>query len=788
MRAIDRKVLRDLWLLRGQALAIGLVIASGVAALLMSLSTLNALRETADAYYERYRLADVFASLKRAPTLVESRIAAIPNVKTVQTRIVQFATLDVTGFAEPVIGQLVSIPEGRQPLLNQFVLRSGRLVEKNRPDEVILNEPFALAHNLVPGDQLKAVLNGHQRTLKVVGTALAPEFIYSIGPGALIPDDQRFGVLWMGREALEAAFDLKEAFNNVVLKLNRGADPETVIQRLDQVLTRYGGIGAIARKDQLSAWFVANELKQLATQSKMLPTIFLLVAAFLTHMVLGRLIATERSQIGLMKAFGYSNLEVASHYAKLVAGVALIGIVLGLALGSWLGRVLTELYGEQFRFPTLLYAPSVSASVLAVGVSLLAAFAGAAGAVRGAALLPPAQAMLPPAPLSFRRTRFAASALGRWLDQPSRIVLRNIGRFPSRAALTTIGVAASVGLLVLALQWRDSLDYLAQSYFFDAQRQHVMLGFAEPHATTVVREVAHMPGVLAVEPTRFVSADLSVGPVTHRGALVGTPSQAILQPIYDDIRRAVVPTPPAGLVLGTWLAKKLQVGIGETVWVQILEGRRPLVELPVVDLIQTYIGTPAYIHINALNRLLKERPSVQYVSLLVDQNDAAELYRELKGLPAVSAVMVRRAAVDSFQDTIARNLMVFISMFAPLACGLGFGVAYNSTRIALSERGRELATLRVLGFSRGEISYILLGEVGLLILLALPLGCVLGYLLSVLMAASFSTELFRVPLTIAPSTYGVAVVIALAATILSAAVVRQRLDRLNLVEVLKTRE
>ena len=635
MRALDRKVLRDLWKLRGQALAIGLVIASGVAALIMALSTLNALRETADAYYERYRLADVFAGLKRAPAVLEDRLAAIPGVQTVQTRILHYATLDVEGFPEPVMGQLVSMPEGRQPLLNQLVLRSGRFVDKNNPNEVLLNEPFAQAHGFAPGHELTAVLNGHRRTLKVVGTVLSPEFIYSIGPGALIPDDQRFGVLWMGRRALEAAFDLKEAFNHVSLQLTRGTNPEVVIQQLDRLLDRYGGIGAIARKDQLSNWFVMNELKQLATQSKMLPTVFLLVAAFLTHMVLGRLIAMERSQIGLMKAFGYSYMEVAMHYGKLVLGIAVIGLILGLILGSWLGRILTQLYAEQFRFPVLMYRPSASASAMAIGVSLVAAFAGAAGAVRKAAQLPPAQAMLPPAPPAFKNTRFAASAFGRWLDQPSRIILRNLARWPSRAALTALGVAASVGLLVLALQWQDSLDYLADSYFFDAQRQHVMLGLAEPQATTVLREVAHMPAVLAVEPMRLVSADLSVGPITHRGALTGVPTAAQLQPVYDDVRHAAIEPPPEGLVLGTWLAKKLGVGIGDKVWVKILEGRRPIVQVPVVDLIQTYIGMPAYIHLDALNRLLKVRPSVQYISLLVDRNDEAALYSELKALPAV---------------------------------------------------------------------------------------------------------------------------------------------------------
>jgi len=788
MRALDRKVLRDLYRLRGQVLAVGLVIASGVAVLVMSLSTLDALRETTQAYYERYRLADVFATLERAPEHARARIAAIDGVTTVQTRIVEYATLDLEGFAEPVIGQLVSIPDRGEPLLNRLALRRGRSIEPGAIDEVVLNEPFAEAHGLELGDTLGAVLRGNRRLLRVVGIALSPEFIYSLGPGALMPDDMRFGVLWMSRDTLEAAFDLEGAFNNVALEIERDTDPAPVIRRLDTLLERYGGVGAIARADQMSNWFVMNEINQLATMSKILPTIFLVVSAFLTNMVLGRLIATERAQIGLLKAFGYRDVQIGAHYAKLVLGIALVGIVLGMLLGSWLGHVNTRQYAEVFRFPLLLYRPSAGAFAIAAVLSIVAAFAGAATAVLRAAGLPPAQAMLPPAPPLFRHRRPGQARAGAWLDQPTRIILRNIVRWPHRSALTVGGVAASVGLLVLALQWTDSIDYLAETYFFQAQRQHVLVGLADAQSTTVMRDFDHLPGVLAVEPMRIVGADFAVGTARHRGSLTGVAEAARLQPIYDDARHAVIPPPREGLVLGTALADKLGVAVGDAVDVRILEGRRPEVRLPVVETVETWIGMPAWLHIAALDRLLKERPSAEYVSLLIDRRREGELYRELKNLPMVSAVMLRQAAIDSFYKTIAQHLMVFVSMFSALACTLGFGVAYNSTRIALSERGRELATLRVLGFSRAETAYILLGEVAFLVALALPVGCLMGGWLAALMAAMFRTELYRVPLTIEPSTYGVAVLIALASTAASAAVVGRRIGRLNLIEVLKTRE
>ena len=249
-----------------------------------------------------------------------------------------------------------------------------------------------------------------------------------------------------------------------------------------------------------------------------------------------------------------------------------------------------------------------------------------------------------------------------------------------------------------------------------------------------------------------------------------------------------MPPVGGGLVLGRHLADKLGVSVGDLVRVSVLEGRRPELRLPVADVIDTYIGMPAFVHIDTLNRVLKEGPRVEYVSLLVDRRFESELYAGLKSLPMVSAVMVRQAAVDSFHDTVVEHIMVFITIFSTLACVMGFGVAYNSARITLSERGRELATLRVLGFSRGEISYILLGEVGMLIAVALPLGCWMGDGLARAIASGFDTELFRIPLAITPATYGLSVSIALAATLLSALIVRARIARLDRIEVLKSRE
>lgn len=787
MQALDRKLLRDIWHMRGQVLAIGLVIGSGVAVLIMSLSTLDSLNVTTQAYYERYRFADVFANAKRAPDWVARSVAELPGVQTVETRVSRFATLDIEGFAEPVIGRLISIPENGQPKLNRLALQSGRWIRPLQHDEVIVSAPFAEKQALRPGDSLHAVINGHRRKLTIVGTALSPEFVYALGPGALLPDDKRYGILWMSEKALEAAFDLDGAFNDISVSLLHGTAPEPIIQQLDQLLKRFGGTRAIPRADQISNWFVMNEIEQLRTLSTILPAFFLGVAIFLTHMVLSRLIATERSEIGLLKAFGYRSSRIALHYMKLAVITALIGVIIGWILGVMAGRYNTEMYTEFFRFPLLIYRPSMDAFVIGTAISLTTAIAGALGAMRAAAKLPPATAMQPPAPPSYRRGGLGLAAI-RWFDEATHIALRQICRWPVRSGLTSVGIALSVGLLIMAFEWTDSIDYIERSYFFDAQRQSMAIGLAEPQSTAALSEFRHLPGVIAVEPKRTVGADFSVKNRKHRGGIIGVAPGSQLQPVYDETAARDMPIPDSGLLIANRLARKLEVTTGDEVWVEILEGRRPGAFVPVAGTFETQIAMPAYMNLDELNRLLGERPMIGYANLLVDSNAEEELFAKLKEMPAISAIMLRRAAIEAFHETLGSQILIFVGLFAGFACALGFGVTYNSTRIALSERGRELATLRVLGFTPGETAYILLSEMGVLILVALPLGCVFGWGLCLMMASAFDTELFRVPLIIDPSTYGMAVLFALFASVVSAWLVGMRVNHLDIIRVLKTRE
>jgi putative ABC transport system permease protein len=789
MKALDRKLVRDVWRLKGQVVSIAMVIASGVALLVMSLTTYEALRVSADVYYDHYRFGHVFATVKRAPLHLQDRIGELAGVQSTSLRISMQAVIDVAGFPEPLMARLVSLPEGQQPTLNRLALKHGRLVESGRPDEVVLNTAFAEAHGLEPGDSIEAIINGNKRALQIVGTATSPEFIYVISPFALIPDKKRYGIMWMGRQALESAYDYSGAFNDLSLTVLRGTDTRKTIQELDVLLAPYGSTGAIDRKDHMSAWFVENELKQNKTSAQILPTIFLLVAAFLTNTVLTRLIATERGEIGLMKAFGYSNAEVGWHYAKLVIVITALGIVFGWVLGAALGRFSTYRYAEVLNFPLLIYRPGVLSFAIGAVVSLAVGLLASARSVRGAARLPPIVAMQPPAPPAFRRARGRLQSFAALLDEPTRIIIRQIGRWPLRAGIIVMGFAGAVAMMVLSLQFTDAVDEVAKSHFSEFQREDVALGFSNPKSSTILKEIERLPGVMLAEPTRIVPADLAARHITHRGALQGLVQGAQLTRIFD-VKRGPVPVPEAGLVISSRLAEKLRVRVGDSVEIRVLEGRRPIREIKVVQVYDSYIGMFAYMNIDVLNRMLGERPVVEYVNGLVDESYQAELLEVLKNLPAVSTVAFKSDAVTNFNETIAATLMIFVGFFGAFSFALGFGVTYNAQRIALSERGRELATLRVLGFSRGEVLYILLGEAMLLVCVALPFGCLFGWGLTAVFvnASGFQTELMRLPLVIAPSTYGLAVTVLLLASAVSGIVMKRRVDRLDLIAVLKTRE
>lgn len=787
LSALDRKLLRDLRAMRGQALAIALVMTAGVAMFVMYRSNFESLRRTQRAYYERQRFAEVFASAKRAPLSLGERLAALPGVADVELRVVADVTLDVPGYSEPARGRLISIPALGRPRLNDLSLSRGRWIEPGRPDEVLVSEAFADGHRFAPGDRLGAVINGRRRELTIVGVALSPEYVYTIPPGEIIPDDRRYGILWMERRALASAFQMEGGFNDAVFALAPGTAPRAVTARVDALLSPYGGPGAIPRELQFSHWTLENELVQLETFGLVVPAIFFAVAAFILNLAMTRALALQRTQIAALKALGYGHRAIAWHYLKWALAIAVAGAAAGLVAGTWMGSWIAGIYHDYFRFPALDYRLSGAVAASAVAVALVAGGLGALAAVRRAVAVPPAEAMRPEPPARFRTSLAERLLAGRLLTHAARMVLRNLERQPWRAGASIVGIAFATAILVVGFGFLDSMETLMASQFEIVMRQDVTVSFAEPASSRALHELAALPGVYQAEPLRSVPVKVRHGHRERTLVLTGLVEAPRLNRVVDRRGEAKL-LPRDGLLIGRKLAEVLEVVPGERLRLEVLEGRRPVLDLPVAALVDEYLGLGLYLEIDALRRLLGEGGSLSGGYLAVDPSRIPALHERLKRTPRVAGIALTAAAYDNFRKLFAEHIGIQIVTNVLFAAIIAFGVVYNAARISLSERARELASLRVLGFSIAEISLILLGEIAVLTLLALPLGIGLGAGLNRWIVAAVETELYRFPVVLSPQSLAWAALTVTAATFFSGLVVRRKLDRLDLVAVLKVRE
>jgi putative ABC transport system permease protein len=786
---LHRALTRDLWHLRGQVIATALVVSVGIGAFVTMVSTYQSLARARADYYSTYRFADVFASLKRAPDSLATDLRRIPGVAAVQTRVAEDVILSVPGLAEPATGRLISLssaPAGAVSL-DRLHLTAGRYPSPRNDDEIVASQTFARANSLSLGSRIGAVLNGRWKVLRVVGLALSPEYVYEVGPGMVVPDNRRFGVLWMNAQGLATAFSMKGAFNDLTLALARGASASDVIDAVDRLLAPHGGFRAYDRTEQPSNRFLTDELGEIEVNATYVPAIFLAVAVFLVYTLLARLIAIQRSQIALLKAFGYSDARIGMHYLEFALLIVGLGLIAGLALGSYFGAGLIGVYQEYFHFPVLRYRLGPSLILFAVAIALVTAVGGSLTAVRRAVRLPPAEAMRPEPPRSFHAGVLDRTGLIRGLDTVTKAILRNLARRPWRATLSVLGIAAAVATVVVGRFMFDAVNALMAVHFDAAEREDVTVTFNETRSRGAVTSLRELPGVLRVEPFRAMPALIRAGHREKRVSVLALPPSASLRQLIDARRRRIE-VPPEGLVLTRKLARILAVEPGDRVTVEQLDGRRRQFTAAVVRLSDEPIGMNGYMDAAALAGVLGEDAPISGAVLQVDKSLEPALFASLKRTPAVAAVSIRSATLQTIRDIMNRSFILMTIVMTGFGVVLVAGVVYNSVRIALSERGNELASLRVLGFTRVEVGQLLLGEQALLTLLAIPAGCALGAMVCRLLVPAFERELFRLPFTLTGATFGFASLVTLASATLAGSIVAGRIARLDLIAVLKARE
>jgi putative ABC transport system permease protein len=794
MQTLDRKVVRDAWRLAPQLAAVAVVMACGVAVLVMSWSMLVSLDATQRDYAAEARFADVFVHLKRAPEIVGRRLAGIPGVDRLETRVVKDVTLDLGAAADrrvPAVGRLISLgdvaADADGGALNRLTLLRGRLPDPARPAEAVVGEGFATVHGLGPGDHLFAVLNGRRTRLDLVGVATSPEYVYTIGPGGPFPDDRSFGVFWMGRRGLAAAFDMADAFNDVVATLAAGASSRDVCRAIDRELDRYGGLGAFGREFQTSHRYLTNELRELRNMSRVGPVVFLVVTAILMHLVVSRLIGTQREQIATLAAFGFAPREIGIHYVKLALLVLACGAALGVPLGWWLGGNLAAMYSRFFRFPVLAFRVDPWAVGGSVAVATAAALAGVVQSVARAVRIRPAAAMQPEPPAVYRPSLPERLGFAPLLAPTARMVFRHLERRPVASALAVVGIALGAAVMVLGMFVGDAVQHLADFQFTDVQRFDRSVALVEPAGPQVLAEFSRLPGVERVEPFRVVPATLRFGHRERRQEIMAPASGGELLRILDSSGRPHEPRRD-GLVVSTRLAQLLGARPGDAIEVDVLEGRRPRVTLVIAGTVDDMVGTSAWLHADTLAGILGEGSTFSGAFLAIDGARATELDARLADSPRVAGFVSRELQLATFRETIARTLLRMRTVNTLFALAIACGVVATTARQSVIERSRDLASLRVLGFTRREVAAILLGEQAILTLAAVPLGLVLGYGFVVVTTWGYDTDLFRVPAVVLPRTYAAAAATVFGAALVAGGIVRRLLDRLDLVAVLKARD
>ncbi len=787
MVILDRKLLRDLVAWRGTLGAIVVIVACGVATFVAMQSVYDSLSLTQTRYYETYRFGRVFASLTRAPESVAARIAAIPGVRAVQTRVVADVVVDLPGRTDGITARLISIPETGRPALDDLYLREGRMLRPGASDEVLVSEAFARANGLRVGDRLAAVINRRYRRLRIVGIALSPEYVYEIrGAADVWPDNRHFGVIWAARKPLAAAFDLTGAFNDVVVG-TAPADADAVIAAMDRILAPYGSTGAYGARDQASHRFLSDEIAQLRVQAVFIPAVFLGIAAFLLDIAVSRLVSTQREQIAILKALGIDTFTLLRHYTKLVILVVAVGVAAGVLLGAWLGLRLTVIYTRFFHFPLLAYRLHPAIVAEAAAIACTAALAGTAIAMVRAARLAPAEAMRPPSPPLYRATLLERLGAAASLPLAARMIARNLERRSWTALGTVLAIAFGVAMLVVGRYGSDAIAFMIDLQFRTIQREDVTLTFSRPVRASARYELAALPGVRAVEPFRALAVRLRAGHRSRRVALLGLPDPSPLLRITD--RNLVAHrVPPRGLLLSAQLARLLGITAGEAVTLEVLEGRRIVRTVPVAAVIDDVLGLNAYMNDDALHRLLDEDRTINGAYLAVDPRALDAFDRRAKGLPLIAGIAYRESMLQQFERTIAESMGISIAFLIGFAAAIACGVIYNAGRIVLSERARELATLRILGYSQREIATLVFGELAVLAAAAVPLGWGIGYALCLALAPFYETDVYRLPVVVTPASYAFAAAVAAACALLSSVPLASEMRKLDLQAVLKAVE
>lgn len=792
VRALDRKLLRDMRSSGLLLVSIVGIVAVGTALFVAMGSAHRNLTEAKRLYYRNGQIADFWISLNRAPLSEIERLRELPGVTDLRPRIQYYTTIDLPRSDRPTTGMILSLPDRRQPTINDIDIRAGSYFTDRRRNEVILNDAFAREHGLHPGEWMSVVLNNRRERLFIVGTAISCEFVYLVAPGSFVPDRRNFGVLYLKHSFAEEACGYSGAANEVVGRLSPDAQGrvDEILEQAEAKLEEYGVFSTTPLADQLSNHMLSEEIEGLRTFGFVIPVIFLTVVAVVLNVLMRRLVDHQRTTTGTLKALGYSDAAIFFHFLKFSLLVGLVGGIVGCALGYWLADAMTAMYRQFFEFPSLITRFYFDIHVLTILIALAFAAAGGIRGSRVALRLKPAEAMRPKPPptggaVFLERLTWFWQRLSTSWRMVLRQVFRNRLRTLAGVFVSTLGAAIVVMIFTMAVSVQRLVDF----QFHWTYRSDIEITLRDEMGWDALLEARRMPGVRLAEPVFDVGCTFRHAGLEKKAGITGILRDASLT-VPRDRQGRRVPLPSSGLLMSRTLAEMLHLKPGDVVEFQPVKGRQDVHRARVAALVDGYLGTVVYADLGYLNRLLGEERSINRIQLATngDARSQRALYRELKQLATVEGVSARADMIANLNDTILKNMWVFLGIEVFFGGLLFFGNILNASIVSLAERQRELATLRVLGYGPWEIGSLLLRESLIVTLAGTLLGIPLGYMLSVYVISSYGTEMFRMPLVFTPMVVVQTVLCAVAFTLAAHVLVQWTIHRMDWLEAVKTGE
>ena len=792
-----RKLFRDLYYRKGSLITLVVIVAIGVGCYVGMAGVYRDLVGTKDTYYNKYKIADFYVDLKRVPEWAVDETSELPNVREIRGRVYFQVLIDLPAIEEPISGTAISMPFEQTDVINDIFLRSGAWFSGENEKEVILNEAFARENGLYPGSRIKVMLLDKQHDLLVVGTAMSPEFVFLISPGSvgLAPDPAKFGVMYLPEKFLQESCDLRGAYNQIIglAHDNSKTSLTATLDIIERKMEPYGVTNTKLGEDQISVSYLNDEMAGLKVSSKVMPTIFLVVAALVLNVIMGRLVAQQRTIIGTLKALGYSSGFIKRHYLCYGAIIGIMGGVAGIAVGFWIQGAMLELYRQYYPMPNIEQHFYFRILFIGMGISILFAVLGTLKGVGYSAKLEPAEAMRPPPPEKGHKV--LPERIGFfWNPLPFRwkMILRAVFRNPFRSSVSVFSCIIATALVFSALSMTDALNYLMNYEYRWVSHQDITVALRDPAGFDTPSEILDLPTISQAESQLVVVCDLKNGPYEKRIGITGLVDNNHLYTPLDKNKKPIS-VPESGLILSNKLAEILNVSPGDHLIFRPLIGLRREVVAPVIGTVDTFLGLPAYANISYLSRLLGEEWASntilanQFMSL-DDISSDNHFLDDLKKRPKVVGIGERTRAFTQLNETFGKSMGAMISIMVLFAGLIAFGSVLNASLVSLSERQREVGTLRVLGYTPRQVSGIFSGESFLLNIIGILFGLGFGILLAYFMSMAYSTELYRFPAIILPSSLFYTAVIMFVFVSLAQIIIFRLIRKLEWLEVLKVKE